>query len=121
MNHDLLVLVVDDHVDTLTMLAEFLTFSGHRVLTAANGDEAIELAAKHQPDVVLLDLAMPRMSGIDVARHLRESGVLPRALLVATTGRTGATAEAIALSSGCDRVLLKPYDMQEILALVRDF
>lgn len=121
MRHDPLVLVVDDHRDTLLMLEELLTVNGIRVLTAANGEDALRVATTHRPDIILLDLAMPRISGIDVARHIREEGLLPSTLLVATTGRTGVgvTAEDIARESGCDRVVLKPYDLKEILALVR--
>src|SRR4051812_25117663 len=66
------VLVVDDDADSVAMLSVFLDLMGHLVHAAANGREAIQSAAKLHPDVILLDLSMPEMSGYEAARQTRE-------------------------------------------------
>ncbi|MDQ3037096.1 MAG: response regulator [Myxococcota bacterium] len=82
-------------------------------------ERAVRDRADHSPSVVLLDLAIPRLSGNELARRIREEGLLPGAVLVATTGRTSVTSEELALESGCDHVVVKPYDLTKILAIVR--
>lgn len=119
MDNDPLVLVVDDHSDTVEMLSLYLTSNGCRVITAASGVEALQVAAAHQPMVVLLDLAMPTVTGHDVARRLRETALSPGLRLVATTGRATAADRQLAIESGFDDFFSKPYEMDAILDLVR--
>lgn len=119
MNDRPLVLVVDDNEDTVEMLSEYLTRNGCRVLTAQDGNEAIRIAESERPAVVLLDLAMPGVSGHDVARRLRAGGA-PDLCLVATTGLATATDRRRAVESGFDHFIAKPYDLAKIAAFVHD-
>ncbi len=115
----LLVLVVDDSQDSVDTAAVLLELLGHRTLTATRGEVALELAETHFPDVVLLDIHMPGMSGVDVARRLPRHPDGRRPFVIATTG----------LPSGCfrvaegtvDLVLPKPYDLGVLEAVLKRF
>jgi CheY-like chemotaxis protein len=112
------VLVVDDDPDTVETAAEILSIHGFRVLTAAGGGEAFQLAAANLPDVVLSDLAMPRGDGYELARRLRDAGGKPP-VLVAVTGRATERDRCRATEAGFDLHLAKPVDPAVIVGLVK--
>ena len=70
-NEDVLVLIVDDNKDNLYIIAEVLHRSGSQVMTSTDGPHALELAPERPPDIILLDIMMPRMDGLEVCRRLR--------------------------------------------------
>ena len=110
------ILVVDDDVQILRALRRALQARGYDVLTAASGEEALDLAAGHVPAMVILDLSLPRMSGIDVCRELRTWTQVP--ILVLSIHESSADKVA-ALDMGADDYLTKPFDTAELLARIR--
>lgn len=110
------VLVVDDEAPIQRALAANLKARGYDVIIAATGEQALELAARHHPDVVILDLGLPGMDGVDVVRGLRGWTEVPIIILSAR----GAEAEKVAaLDAGADDYVSKPFGMDELLARLR--
>ncbi len=110
------ILVVDDEPQIRRALKAGLTHAGHEVLLAATGEEGLDLAAVHVPDVVILDLAMPGLSGFEVCRQLREWARMP--ILVLSVRETPQDKIA-ALDLGADDYLTKPFSVDELLARIR--
>jgi CheY-like chemotaxis protein len=113
------VLVVDDNVDAVETLVMLLGLWGHDVRSAADGPAALQAAAAHHPDVVLLDITLPGMTGYDVARQLRADPELRDAVLVAMTGHGEAADKKAAREAGFTLHLLKPVEpdvLQKLLA-----
>lgn len=107
------VLVVDDNVDAIETLAMLLESFGHEVTTATSGAEALRTAAEWHPEVVLLDIGLPGMSGYEVAQAMREARLQPEPLLVALSGYMQDESKG-----RFDHHLLKPANPQRILDLL---
>ncbi len=117
------VLVADDDSYTSYSLSLLVKGWGHDVWGAFGGTEAIRLAFAFQPDVILLDIAMPGMTGFEVARRLRELGRFKDTLLVAISGYADERHRNMAHASGFDQYLVKPVEpsaVEELLRLERD-
>jgi signal transduction histidine kinase/ActR/RegA family two-component response regulator len=114
-------LVVDDNADVAASQAQLLRMLGHEVETANGGEQALRIAARYRPEVVLLDLGMPGMDGFEVARALRRMPELDEALLIAQTGWGQEEDRRRTAAAGFDAHLAKPVDvdalMQEIARL----
>jgi CheY-like chemotaxis protein len=104
------VLLVDDYPDALEMWAVYLRARGYDVLTAANGNEAVEVAFARLPSVVILDLDLPGISGYEAARRLRDSAATATIPLIAATGYSHGKQLDEARRVGFDAVLIKPCD-----------
>ena len=113
------IVVADDDPDTVLSLRLLLEEDGHTVRGVESGHEALAAVRDFGADVVLLDIGMPGMTGLAVAHTLRERYGSARPLLVAITGRAGASDRALARSMGFDHYVAKPYDPDEVLALLR--
>jgi two-component system KDP operon response regulator KdpE len=111
-----LVLVVDDDVRILKTLEVNLRARGFDVVLARTGEDALKLAARHHPDVVVLDLGLPQMDGLDVVRGLRGWTSVP---IVVLSGRGTEAAKVQALDLGADDYLTKPFGMDELMARLR--
>lgn len=110
------ILVVDDDTEILDMLSRGLKFEGYEVETAANGEKALLRFRESAPDLVLLDVMMPGMDGMEVAREMRKLRDTPVLMLTAKD----AVADKIAgLDAGADDYIVKPFDFDELLARVR--
>jgi len=112
------ILVVDDNVDSAETMSMLLRIWGHSVTTAHNGTEALRLARKHAPQMILLDIGLPGMDGYEVARRLRKLGKARRALLLAVTGYSQPDDRLHALAAGFDDYLVKPVDAGELRQFV---
>ena len=112
------VLVVDDDADTAESTSLLVRLWGHDARAAYGGAEALGVAPAYRPDVFLLDLGMPRMTGCDLARRLRGAGRFAGALLVAVTGYADAARRRRAGAAGFDRYLVKPVEPAELEALL---
>lgn len=112
------VLVVDDNVDSADSLAMLLELSGHEVSTAYDGLEAVDAAERLRPDVVLLDIGMPRLNGYDAARRIREQPWGRQMLLIAQTGWGQEEDRRRAREAGFDGHLTKPVDMAALARLL---
>jgi PAS domain S-box-containing protein len=113
------ILVVDDNVDAADSLAAVLRLSGRDVQTAYDGPSAIALAREHRPEVVLLDLGMPGMSGYQVAEEMRRQPALQDVLLIALTGWGQEQDRVRTREAGFDHHLTKPPDLEHLEALLR--
>jgi CheY-like chemotaxis protein len=112
-----LVLLIDDHGDSCEAMELLLRQKGHRVLTAADGREGVDLAASSRPDVVLVDIGLPSIDGYEVARRLRAASDRPLTI-VAVTGYTSPADRARAEEAGFDDYLVKPVDIERLAALI---
>ncbi|MCW2522776.1 MAG: DNA-binding response regulator [Frankiales bacterium] len=110
------VLVVDDEPQIVRALAINLRARRYEVHTAATGAEALVLAARHPPDVVLLDLGLPDMDGAEVIEGLRGWMNAP---IIVLSGRTGGADKVAALDAGADDYVTKPFGMDELMARMR--
>lgn len=110
------ILVVDDEIEILRALQRSLVAHGFEVFTASSGEEALEGVAHHRPDLMLLDLGLPGMSGLEVCKRVREQSNLPIIVLsVKDTERD----KVLALDLGADDYVSKPFGINEVLARVR--
>src|SRR5262249_35277876 len=104
------ILVVDDNRDAAEMLAELLALTGNDLRTAHDGREAVEVAAEFRPDVVLLDIGLPKMNGYQVAQRIREQSWGKGIVLVALTGWGQEEDRRLSQEAGFDHHLVKPVD-----------
>src|SRR3990170_1109975 len=111
------VLVVDDNQAAAQLLSMFLKLLGHEVCTASDGQAGIEAAAKFLPDVVLMDIGMPRMNGYEAAQYIREQSWGERILLIAVTGQNEDGRQS--QEAGFDHHLVKPADASELQRLIQ--
>ena len=115
------VLVVDDNQDAAETLTVLLQMNGYSVAVTADGEAALETAALAPPDVVILDLLLPKLTGWDVARRLRERTVGKRPYFIAVTGCGQEADYQRSSEAGIDLHLLKPVDPPELLAVLERF
>jgi DNA-binding response OmpR family regulator len=109
------VLVVEDEPTLVATLRYNLEREGHKVLTAADGETGLSLARTQRPDVVLLDLMLPGMSGLELCRILRRESTVPILML---TARAEETDKVVGLELGADDYVTKPFSMRELIARV---
>jgi len=114
------VLIADDNFDAAQSLALILRMEGHEVRTAGDGLEALEIAEGFQPQIVLLDIGMPKLDGYETARRLRERPWAASALLVAQTGWGQEDDKRRAREAGFDRHLVKPLDPEALSDLLEE-
>lgn len=114
------ILVVDDDDDTRSIYAEILSLEGHRVITAADGEEAIAYALHIAFDLIVLDLCLPKVDGIRVIEELRSSPAARSPPIIAVSAGDERM-QAEALAAGADLALEKPCLPNELLAAVRSF
>ena len=113
---NLKVLVVDDEPNIRDLLSASLRFQGHQVLTAANGNEAINKIVDNQPDVVLLDVMLPDISGFGVTKKIRSLGIETPILFL--TARDDTEDKVTGLTVGGDDYVTKPFSLDEIIARI---
>jgi len=110
------ILVVDDEIEIIRALQRSLTAHGYKVFTARNGEDAIRLTLQQRPDVLLLDLMLPGMSGLEVCRRIREESNVP-IIVLSVKDTEGDKVQALDL--GADDYIAKPFGMKEVLARIR--
>jgi len=110
------ILVVDDEPKIVDICRDYLSAAGFKVITAADGARGLLLARNEKPDLVVLDLMMPGMDGLDVCRQLRREGTMP---IVMLTARVEESDKLIGLELGADDYITKPFSPRELVARVR--
>jgi two-component system KDP operon response regulator KdpE len=110
------ILVIDDEAQIRRVLRSTLTFRGYELLEAGTGEEGLELARKFKPDLILLDVNLPGMSGIETCRELRRFTDAP---IIMLTVRNAERDKVVALDAGADDYVTKPFSIEELLARVR--
>ena len=113
------VLLVDDEADIVWALRYSLEDEGYEVLTAQSGTEALSIAQLQQPDLVILDIIMPQMDGLEVCRRLRRDPGLASVPILFLTQRAEIEDRVAGLDEGGDDYLVKPFDIRELKAHVR--
>ena len=110
------VLVVEDEPGIADFIRRGLSYKGYSVRVAHSGEEALELAQEQLPDLVILDLMLPGMDGVEVCRRLREADAVP---IVMLTARDAVADKVAGLEAGADDYITKPFAFEELLARVR--
>ena len=110
------VLVVDDEPKITQVVADYLRTAGFSVTTAADGSTGVNAARAQPPDLVVLDLGLPGMDGLDVARELRRQSAMP---IIMLTARGEEADRVVGLELGADDYIVKPFSPRELLARVR--
>jgi len=110
------ILVVDDEKKIVEILKGYLEREGYQVITAYDGRAALDLARSHAPDLIILDLMLPEVSGWDVCRELRRKSDVP---IIMLTARDDTTDKIIGLELGADDYVTKPFDPKEVISRVR--
>jgi two-component system alkaline phosphatase synthesis response regulator PhoP len=111
------VLIIEDEPDMVLGLRDNFEFEGYDVLVARDGSEGLKRAMSDSPDVILLDIMLPRMSGLDVCRQLRSNGVDTPIIMLTARGQE--IDKVIGLEMGADDYVTKPFSIKELLARVR--
>jgi two-component system KDP operon response regulator KdpE len=110
------ILVVDDEEEIVRVLRRSLITEGYTVLTASSGEEALDIVAQRRPDLLLLDLLLPGISGLEVCRQLRSTSDVPIIILSVKEAERDKVA---ALDLGADDYVAKPFSIEEVLARIR--
>jgi two-component system, OmpR family, response regulator ResD len=110
------VLIVDDEEIVRDVLTRYLVQEGFRVDVAADGEAALDLAARSRPDIVILDLMLPKLGGLEVFRRIREEGDLP---IVMLTAKSEEVDRLVGLELGADDYVTKPFSPREVVARIR--
>jgi CheY-like chemotaxis protein len=116
---DPVVLIVEDHDDTREMLKTFLGMVGCHVIEAEDGERALNVAEKARPDLILLDMKIPRLDGLTVTRLIRSHPNLHGVPIVAVTGNGTPQFQAEVLRAGCNHCLVKPIDFDRLEELIQ--
>jgi two-component system, OmpR family, response regulator VicR len=113
---DLTILVVDDEPNILEVVSAYLRRELYRVVTAADGEEALKQVGEHSPDLVVLDVMLPRLDGLEVCRRIRATSNTP---IIMLTARGEETDKLIGLGMGADDYLTKPFSPRELVARIK--
>ena len=113
------VMVVEDYDDTRVMLKSILERKGFRVVEAVNGREAVERAASECPDLILMDLDLPILDGIEATNRIRRMGALCAVPIVAITAYPMSYTRVRAFAQGCNEYLPKPIDLAQLEEVIR--
>jgi class 3 adenylate cyclase len=119
MNDPPRILVVDDNETNRDILLTRLAAHGYQLLQAADGEEALAAAQQELPDLILLDIMMPKVDGIEVCRRLKSDPALPFTPIILVTAKAGSTDVVAGLDAGADEYLTKPIDQAALVARVR--
>jgi two-component system, cell cycle response regulator DivK len=115
------ILIVEDNHLSLTLLNDFLKVKGYETLKTSEGREAIDLAREKQPDLILMDIRLPDISGFDVTRLLKQDDQTKSIPIIAVTAFATSGDETKALESGCDGYITKPVIIDNLLRTIESF
>ncbi len=113
------VLIAEDHADSRAAFQALLESVGYRVIVACTGREAVEIGLRQPPDIVLMDLMMPELDGMEATRQLRASTLYDDVPIIAVSALTSARAQT--LEAGCDDFIAKPVDIRLLLRRVAEW
>src|SRR5438067_7534563 len=113
------VLIVEDNQLSQKLLTDILQYHGSLTLKTELGEAALQLARQHRPDLILMDIELPDLSGMEAARRLKEDDQTRTIPIIAVTASAMPGDKAQSLLSGCDAYISKPFDMAEFLKLVQ--
>lgn len=114
------IVIAEDERDIRDLIAFTLRFAGYEIAAAANGEEAVELAEKENPDLILLDVRMPRMTGYDACRAIKSNPALVDTPVVFLSAKGQESEIETGMEVGAEEYLLKPFAPDELTARVRE-
>jgi two-component system cell cycle response regulator DivK len=114
------ILHVEDNPDNRMLIRDLLHFRGYRVVEVADGGEAVAAAERERPDIILMDVQLPGVSGLEAARRIKARADLRHIPIVAVTSFALSGDDKRALAAGCDAYVAKPYEPRELLKLIQD-
>ena len=115
------IMVVEDYDDTRLLLRKVLEQLGYNVLEASNGQEAVDIAGREHPDLILMDLDLPILDGIAATQRIRQHADLESVPIVAVTAYPMSYTHVKAFAKGCNEYMPKPIDMTELANLVNRY
>lgn len=115
------ILIVEDHELNLKLLHDLLEFHGYATIVTRSGVEAVDLARRYRPDLILLDIQLPDIAGTEAARRLKADADMRAIPLVAVTAFAMPGDRAQILASGCDDYVAKPLNIRDLLSLVERY
>ncbi|MFL6207397.1 MAG: response regulator [Pyrinomonadaceae bacterium] len=113
------VLVVEDFEDNRFMMRRLLEMGGYRVIEAINGQEAVTMAAREQPHLILMDLSLPQIDGLAATRQIRQLDGMAHTPIVAISAHDTSDFRADALAAGCNEYMTKPVDFDRLESLLQ--
>lgn len=113
-----LILIAEDSFDGREMMRTLLRLKGYDVIVAEDGVQAIEMALNNSPDLIFIDLELPRLDGLSVIRNIRRSSKLSGVPIIIVSGHDPIRYEAAALAAGCTDYLMKPIDFDRLDAIL---
>ena len=116
--HKRLFLVVEDFEDSRFMMRQLLELAGYRVVEATDGEEAIELAVTKRPELILMDLSLPKLDGLSATRRIRQQQGLSHVPIVAVSAHDSPGSRTEALAAGCNEYVTKPIDFDQLSLLL---
>ncbi len=114
------ILVVEDTEDNRQILRDLLTHAGYELIEAYDGESGVELALRHRPDLILMDIQLPMIDGYEATRRIKANPALARTPVIAVTSYALSGDEAKAHAAGCDAYIAKPFSPRQLLAKVRE-
>jgi two-component system, cell cycle response regulator DivK len=115
------IMVVEDYDDTRMLLKHSLERLGYSVLEASNGQEAVDIAGREHPDLILMDLDLPILDGIAATQRIRQQSHMENVPIVAVTAYPMSYSRVKAFAKGCNEYMAKPIDMSELASLVNRY
>ncbi len=115
------IMVVEDYDDTRILLKQGLEMLGYSVLEASNGQEAVDIADREHPDLILMDLDLPILDGIAATQRIRQQDHMGRVPIVAVTAYPLSYSRVKAFAKGCDEYMPKPIDLTELARVVNRY
>lgn len=115
------ILYVEDDFNNIRLVQKMFKFTGHDVIVAQNGLDGIKSALSHHPDLILMDLNLPDIDGLEVTRRIRKDFRVKEIPIIALTAHTEPQARAAALQAGCNDYLPKPSGKVELLKVVQQY
>ena len=115
------ILVIEDTEDNRQIIRDLLTSAGYDIVEAVTGEEGVAMAAKHRPDLILMDMQLPVLDGYEATRRIKADPDLKSIPIIVVTSYALSGDEKKARLAGCDAYVAKPFSPRQLLAIVREF
>jgi CheY-like chemotaxis protein len=115
------ILVADDDEVNLVMILDMLSIHGHKVVTARNGQEAVEMAIQHKPELIFMDIRMPVMGGLEATQRLRAMPEFVNTPIIATTATASSDSKELHIAKGYTAHLTKPFQTKELFTVLKKY
>ena len=115
------ILVVEDTEDNRQIIRDLMTSAGYELIEAATGEEGIAMAEKERPDLILMDIQLPRLDGYEATRRIKANPILRHIPIIVVTSYALSGDDVKAFEAGCDAYVTKPFVPRDLLAKVREY